>query len=407
MADDGQKWTHFYAGASVCTPSRAALLTGRLPIRSGMCSDKSRVLFPNSLGGLPQDEITIASALKPAGYKTACIGKWHLGHRPQFLPTRHGFDYYYGIPYSNDMDLIAGKPYYETCVQPQSEFFQVPLMRNEQVIIKAPDQTTLTKRYTEETIEFIKKNRQEPFFIYLAHSMPHVPLFRSSQFTGASLRGRYGDVIEELDWSVGQIMQTLKTEKLAKNTLVVFTSDNGPWLWFNQHGGSAGLLRNGKGTTFEGGMREPTIFWWPGRIQPQVIHDMGSTMDLLPTLCNLAGIGLPQDRVLDGYDLSPVLFESAPSPRQIMFYYRGRRLYAIRNGRYKAHYITQDCYGGPHPRNHHDPPLLYDLGKDPAEKFNIADKHPQILAEIEKIKKMHQTNLVPGKDQLASRSTAR
>ncbi len=407
MAQDGQKWTHFYAGASVCTPSRAALLTGRLPIRSGMCSDESRVLFPDSLSGLPQSEVTIAEALKPAGYNTACVGKWHLGHLPPFLPTKHGFDTYFGIPYSNDMDLIAGKPYYETCINPESELFQVPLMRDEEVIEKVPDQTKLTRRYTEEAISFIKNNKKNPFFLYLAHSMPHVPLFRSKKFTDHSLRGRYGDVIEELDWSVGQILQTLKKERLAENTLVVFTSDNGPWLWFNQHGGSAGLLRNGKGTTFEGGMREPTIFWWPGGVDPGLVQDMGSTLDLLPTICALAGVKTPEDKILDGYDLSPVLFGNASSPRQTMYYYRGRQLYAVRHGRYKAHYITQDCYGGPHPQLHHDPPLLYDLGEDPGEKFNIAANHAKILDKIESIRKKHLQNLVPGEDQLTKRSFPR
>src|SRR5690606_30568634 len=267
MAMEGQKWTNFYVGASVCTPSRAALLTGRLPVRSGMCSDKNRVLFPNSLHGLPESEVTLAEQLKKANYATAAIGKWHLGDKPQYLPTNNGFDYYFGIPYSNDMDKVTDKNYWDFEDDIQTSYFNVPILRNTKIVERAAEQHTITKRYTEEAISFIKKHKDQPFFVYLAHNLPHIPLFASKDFEGKSKRGLYGDVISEIDHGVGQILTELKTDGLDKNTIVVFTSDNGPWLAYKTHGGSAGLLRAGKGTTWEGGMREPCIFWSPGKIK--------------------------------------------------------------------------------------------------------------------------------------------
>jgi arylsulfatase A-like enzyme len=346
LAYEGQKWTNFYVAAPVCTPSRAGLMTGRLPIRSGMCSAKRRVLFPDSNGGLPRNEITIATALKGVGYSTACIGKWHLGHQAQYLPTSHGFDLYYGIPYSNDMDRLEKGDYYNACTYPEIDYFNVPLMRNNDIVERPADQTTISKRYTQEAIKFIKQNRKKPFFIYLAHSMPHVPLFRSKEFENTSLRGVYGDVIQELDWSVGQVIKTLKETGLDKNTIVVFTSDNGPWLVFNEHGGSAGLLSGGKGGTYDGGMREPTIFWGPGFVKSDVVAELGTTMDLLPTFARLAHVPLPSDRIYDGYDLYPVLAGTGNSPRDNVFYYRGTEVYAVRKGAYKAHFITKLEYGG-------------------------------------------------------------
>jgi len=306
-----------------------------------MCSDKRRVLFPNSNGGLPDSELTIASLLKTAGYSTACIGKWHLGHLPQYSPAVHGFDYYFGIPYSNDMDNQSkGVTYLEACRNPGPEYFNVPLLRNSEIIERPADQTTITKRYTEEAVSFIEENQESPFFLYLAHSMPHVPLYRSKDFENRSLRGIYGDVIEELDWSVGEILEALKHYELDENTLVVFTSDNGPWLIFNEHGGSAGLLSGGKGGTYEGGMREPAIFWNPGTVKPDVVMELGTTMDLLPTFCRMANVELPDDRIYDGYDLFPVLSGTGESPRDVVYYYRGTHVFAIRNGQFKAHFIS-------------------------------------------------------------------
>jgi len=399
MAVEGQRWTDFYVAASVCTPSRAALLTGRLPIRSGMSGDRRDVLFPDSAGGLPTSEITIAKALKPQGYTTACIGKWHLGHLPQFLPTSHGFDSYYGIPYSNDMDGTPGHTR-RRFFEPKSEYWNVPLMRDEKIIERPTNQNTITKRYTEEAVRFIERNKDRPFFLYLAHTMPHVPLFASGAFDGKSRRGRYGDAVEELDWSVGQVLDALRREGIASNTFVVFTSDNGPWLIFDQLGGSAGLLREGKGSTWEGGVREPCIMWWPGTIRPAVINEIGSTMDLFPTILRLAGADIPTDRVLDGYDLRPVLTGKGPSPRDTVLYYRRSELYAVRKGPYKAHFTTRSGYGPDKPVSH-DPPLLYHLGQDPSEKNDIAAAHPDALADIRKIVEEHRRTLAPGEDQLA------
>ena len=410
MAAEGQKWTNFYVGASVCTPSRAALLTGRLPIRSGMAGATARVLFPDSHRGIPQSEITLAEQLKKAGYATACIGKWHLGHQEEYLPTNNGFDYYFGIPYSNDMDNVElaslGMGYWEFWQKAEerkiTETFNVPLLRNTEEIERPADQNTITKRYTEETIHYIKEHKEEPFFIYLAHNLPHVPLFASTDFMGTSKRGLYGDVVSEIDDGVGKILNSLQEEGLTEKTIVVFTSDNGPWLTMQLEGGSAGLLREGKGSTWEGGMREPGIFWSPGNIQPGVIAELGTTMDLFTTFSKLAGIAVPEDRIMDGVDLSPVLFESKESPRKTVFYYREREIFAVRQGAYKAHFITQGAYGPP-ARQEHNPPLLFNVNEDPSERFDIAAEHPEVIEKILRVVAEHEANLIPGADQLQYR----
>lgn len=399
MAYEGQKYTNFYVAAPVSTPSRAALLTGRLPVRTGMSSEKRRVLFPDSNGGLPTNEITIAKALKSKDYKTAAIGKWHLGHKSPYLPTDHGFDTYFGIPYSNDMNKIDKTDHYTLAENEQYKAYDVPLMIDDRIIERPADQRTITKRYTEEAVAKIKEFKDDPFFIYLAHNLPHIPLFRSEDFKGKSKAGIYGDVIEEIDWSVGQILNALKEEKISENTLVIFTSDNGPWLTFKTHGGSAGLLRGGKGGTFEGGMRVPSIFWWPGKIEPGVIQELATTMDILPTFMKLTDIKLPDDRVYDGFDMSPLLFGKAKSNRDIVFYYRDTEVYAIRKGDYKAHFITQPEYGS-NKKTIHDTPLLYNLSEDPSEKYDISEQHPEIIAEITKILSEHNKTVHPVKNQL-------
>jgi len=250
-------------------------------------------------------------------------------------------------------------------------------------------------------IRFIEENREGNFFLYLAYNLPHVPLFASEEFEGRSPRGIYGDVVEEIDYSVGQILTKLRETGLDQSTIVVFTSDNGPWLIMNKEGGSAGLLREGKGSTWEGGMREPCIFWAPGSIKPGMVTGIGSTMDLYTTFCNLAGVSVPDDRIVDGMDLSPVLFEGKESPRKEMFFYRGDRLYAVRLGDYKAHFITQSGY---EPEiTEHDPPLLYDVNVDPSEQYNIAAEHPEVIEKIREVVRQHNQQLVKGPDMLKDR----
>ncbi|HYR57129.1 MAG TPA: sulfatase, partial [Chthoniobacteraceae bacterium] len=270
MAAEGMRFTDFYSAAEVCTPSRAALMTGRYPIRSGMAHDKFRVLRRESLGHLPHTEITLAQLLKAQGYATACIGKWHLGNwmnEPAGHPKNYGFDFYFGLPHSNDMNSVAGKPKGEdNSLDPDPKWWQAPLFENEKLIEQPADQTTLTRRYAAQAVRFIREKKGGPFFIYFAHTFPHTPLFASDTFRDKSARGRFGDVVEELDWSAGEVFGALREAGIEKNTFVFFTSDNGPWLIRGLAGGSAGLLREGKGSTFEGGMREPGIAWMPGKI---------------------------------------------------------------------------------------------------------------------------------------------
>jgi arylsulfatase A-like enzyme len=403
MASEGQRWTSFYVPANVCTPSRAALLTGRLPIRSGMCSDERRVLFPDSQGGLPQAEFTLAEMFKKAGYSTAAIGKWHLGHLPQYLPTSQGFDSYYGIPYSNDMDVgkkITPFNYFGLFKDPEIETFNVPLMRDTAIIERPADQRTITRRYTKEAVRFIKENRDEPFFLYLAHSFPHVPLFVSEEFEGKSAGGLYGDVVEEIDWSAGEIVKTLKDQEIDQNTLVVFTSDNGPWVIFGKQAGSAGELYGAKGTSYEGGVREPAIFWWPETIQPAVVGKMGSTLDLFPTFATLVQSDLPNDRIYDGYDLTPVLFGKDVIPRNKMLYYHSSKIFAARIGKYKLHYYSNNPKGYPEKLKELKKYKLYNLEEDPSESNNIIDLHPDVVKEIEAFVATHRKTIIPVENQL-------
>jgi arylsulfatase A-like enzyme len=403
MAAEGMRFTDFYAAAPVCTPSRAALLTGRLPIRSGMAGVPERsVAMTYSTGGLPTNEITIASALKTKGYATACIGKWHLGHVPEVLPTRHGFNYYFGLRFANNMEAPRGvkKPSNALAhLNPRREWWELKLMRKEKIIERDTDPHLLTPRYTEEAIQFIQRNKDKPFFLYLAHTYPHAPLFASEAFRGRSAGGLYGDVIEELDWSVGQVLETLRKEGLAKNTFVFFTSDNGPSLTLGLAGGSAGLLRDGKGTTWEGGMRVPAIAWWPGKIKPGVVNrELACTMDLFNTSLRLGGVPIPSDRIIDGVDMTPVLFGTGPGRREVMFYYFTDQLYAVRKGPFKLH-LTTYSRQFPQPPQKQDPPLLFHLAHDPGERFDVASAHPEVVADLLREVEQYRANLVPGEPQ--------
>jgi len=393
MAVEGQKWTQFYVADPVCTPSRAALMTGRYPIRSGMTSKVRPVLFPDSGRGLHSDEITIAEMLKQKDYATGHVGKWHLGHLPQYLPAAQGFDYYYGIPYSNDMDVVGDwSDYNKNADDPnyrvETVKYNVPLIENLEIIERPANQNTITRRYTEKAVQFINDHQEEPFFLYLAHSMPHIPLFAGEEFVGTSRRNLYGDVIEEIDWSVGQVLNTINELELAENTIVMFSSDNGPWLAFRTHGGSAGPLRAGKGTTFEGGQRVPTIFWGPGNIKPGIVTEMGSTLDIINTFGAMAEVLIPSDRKMDGYDLSAVLKGKGSSPRTEFYYWAFSELHAVRSGNWKLHIQQRKPvhYGN---IVEMEAPELYHLEADISEKYDKAKDKPEIVEQMLKIIEEH------------------
>ncbi|MHC4104539.1 MAG: sulfatase family protein [Planctomycetota bacterium] len=381
MAAQGVKFTDFYAAAPSCTPSRAALMTGCYPQRVSL----PNVIGPSAKVGISSDEKTIAEVLKPLGYATACYGKWHLGHQPKFLPMRHGFDDYFGLPYSNDM-----WPKHPT----SDKYPDLPLIEGERVIEYNPDQTQLTTWYTERSVRFIEKNKDRPFFLYLPHSMAHVPLFVSDKFKGKSKQGLYGDVMMEIDWSVGQILSTLKKLGIDKKTLVIFSSDNGPWLSYGDHAGSANPLREGKGTTFDGGQRESTIMRWPGRIPAgTVCKEPASTMDILPTVAKLTGAPLPS-HTIDGKDIWPLMSgkPGAKSPHEAFFYYRGYGLEAIRSGKWKLHlphaYRTlagREGGTGGQPTKYEQGKIglsLFDLEKDISEQNNVSAQYPEVVERL-------------------------
>ena len=367
MADEGMRFTDFYAAASICSPSRAALMTGCYPPRVGI----TKVLFPRDYIGLNPREVTIADVLKSRGYATTCIGKWHLGHLSEFLPIRQGFDSYFGIPYSNDMDGVKGKDKNLDRAWREKDYssWNVPLMRNEKIVERPADQTTLIERYTDEAITFIRTNKDKPFFLYLPHTMPHIPLFVSDEFYFEGVKRAYTTTIEQIDFSVGRVFAALKEAGVDDNTLVVYTSDNGPWLSKKHHAGCALPLRDGKFSTYEGGMREPCIMRWPGRIPAGTeCNQMCGTIDLLPTFARLAGAEVPSDRVIDGKDILPLMAgtRGARSPHEAFYYYRGMNLEAVRSGRWKLRRIKKTTE-------------LYDLENDIGEKNNLANAHPQIV----------------------------
>jgi arylsulfatase A-like enzyme len=381
MAKQGTRFTSFYVSQAVCSASRAALMTGKYSNRTGILG----ALGPNAKVGLGKNHTTIAEMLKTLGYRTCIIGKWHLGHLAEFLPTRRGFDEYYGLPYSNDMWPN----------HPTSKFPDLPLIDGEKIIAKNPDQSKLTTDYTERAVQFIKKNKDAPFFLYLAHSMPHVPLFVSERFKGKSEAGLYGDVIMEIDWSVGQILETLKEQGIDDNTLVIFTSDNGPWLSYGNHSGIAGVLREGKGTTWEGGVRVPFIARWPGRIPADKTQpEPAMTIDMLPTLSRLTGAKLPGGK-LDGKDISPLLFSEAgaKSPHEAYYFYWNNELHGIRSGPWKLYfphtYRTLEGSmagkdGKPGPYKEAKTGLeLYNLDSDLSEKTDVAGRNPEVVRRLQ------------------------
>ncbi len=394
MAREGMRFTNFYSACSVCSPSRAALMTGCYPPRVGL----TRVLFPRDTVGLDPREITVAESLKEVGYQTACIGKWHMGHLPEFLPTQQGFDYYFGIPYSNDMTIDPKAKIAVDAVfregftlgqvrEGQTVKNKVPLMRNDEVIEYPADQTTLTQRYTEKALQFVSHAHEskEPFFLYLPHTMPHIPLFASEAFRGTSARGLYGDTIEEIDWSVGQILDQLRKLGIAENTLVVYTSDNGPWKLDQERGGSAYPLRGFKFSTWEGGMRVPCIMWWPETIPCGKVNDqVAGTIDLMPTFIGVAGSPLPTDRVIDGRNILPVLTEAENSPHEAYYYYKGNRLVAVRAGEWKLHLIGKA----------EDPKWeLYNLKSDVSESQNVAEANKEVVQRLAALIKNFDSNL--------------
>jgi arylsulfatase A-like enzyme len=391
LAKEGRRFTNFMVASPVCTPSRAALLTGCYPKRIGM---HQHVLFPSSTKGLNPTEHTIADHLKGQGYATACFGKWHLGHHPETLPQSNGFDTYFGIPYSNDMNHPdnKGKPKggwagMDTLWKdPESTLtkWKTPLMENEKIVELPVDQRTVTRRYTDKSIEFIKKNAgaDKPFFLYLPHSMPHIPLYVPDDVRDPNPLNAYTNVIEHIDSEVGRIAKLLRELKLSENTYLIFTTDNGPWLPFKHHGGSAGPLRDGKGSTFEGGQRVPCVMWAPGRIPAgTTCNQLCGTIDLLPTIASLTKTPLPSDKKIDGLDISKLLTTDDKTPRNEFVYYTSRGdIQGLRQGKHKL--LVKG------PRNKKRSPkakaevMLFDLDADLGEKNNLAESKPEVVAKL-------------------------
>ena len=385
MAREGMKLTSFY-GAPVCTPSRAQVLTGCYAKRVSLPD----VIFPACPIGLSAKERSVGELLKDAGYATMCIGKWHVGDQVEFLPTRHGFDHYFGLPYSNDMGGSETGPPPAGTKRKGSP--PLPLVRDDHVIetLAPAAQDRLTERYTDEAVKFITDNQAKPFFLYLPHTAVHVPIHPGAKFKGRSANGSFGDWVEEVDWSVGKILDTLRELKLADNTLVIFSSDNGPWLTQGKNGGSAGPLRGGKGGTFEGGMREPTIAWWPGQVPPASTCDaVAGNIDFLPTFAALGGAGLPAGVTLDGRDILPLLLgKTQQSPRDAHYYFSSNRLEAVRSGPWKLAIARQAENMGDAPSKPgaaaEFTPTLYNLDTDLGETHDVAAEHPEVVARLQK-----------------------
>ncbi len=390
MAAEGMRFTDFYSTSGVCSPSRSSLMTGCYPRRVGLHQNEKGgwVLFPGNQRGLNPREITVSEVLKKRGYATAIVGKWHLGDQPDFLPTRQGFDQYFGIPFSNDMGHGYNKRYPP-----------LPLLRDEEVIETEPDQSQLTPRYTAQAVKFITANKDKPFFLYLPHTFPHNPIYASERFAGKSANGRFGDAVEEIDWSTGEILGTIKKLGIDRQTLVIFTSDNGA---APRWGGSNAPLRGFKGSTWEGGMREPCIMRWPGKIPAgTACRELASTLDLMPTLAKLAGTTAPTDRIIDGKDIWPLISgrEGAKSPHEAFFYYRVADLQAVRSGKWKLHLARKQPVRGKPAEPRQVAPQLYDLESDPGEQNNLARQHPEVVRRLEALAEACRQDLGDGRRQ--------
>ncbi len=398
LAAGGMRFTNFYVSQAVCSASRAALMTGCYSNRIGI----GGALFPTSKIGLNPQEETVAEVLKKKNYKCGIFGKWHLGYQKKFLPLQQGFDEYLGLPYSNDMWKynLDGSVVTPEQNKNKAGFPPLPLIDGDNMVMEIKtmeDQATLTTRYTDRAVTFINKHKNEPFFLYLPHSMPHIPIAVSGKYKGKSDQGLYGDVVMEIDWSVGQIQEALKKNGIAENTIIIFTSDNGPWLNFGNHAGSAGALREGKGTSWEGGQRVPCIMKWPGHIpEGQVCNKIASTIDILPTLANISGAPLPKLKI-DGVNILP-LMEGNPqaNPREVFFYYYNSNcLEAVRKNQWKLVFPhNSQTYEGFAPGNDGIAGKtgnirvglsLFDLRRDPGERYDVKDLYPDVVSELNKI----------------------
>jgi arylsulfatase A-like enzyme len=395
MAKEGRKFTDFYVTQAVCSASRAGLLTGCYNVRVGILG----ALGPKATHGINSNEVTLAEICKQKGYATACYGKWHLGHHKKFLPMQHGFDDYFGLPYSNDMWPYHPGVLHLPMEQRLKKWTHLPLIDGNSIInprVTGTDQEQLTTQYTERAVQFIEKNKNNPFLVYLPHSMVHVPLYVSEKFKGQSKAGLFGDVMMEVDWSVGQILDTLRKHKLDKNTLVIFTADNGPWLSYGDHAGSAAPLREGKGTMFDGGCRESTLMWWPGTIPAgSACKTPAMTIDILPTVAELIGAKLPKHKI-DGKSIVNLMKgTSAECPQEAYYFYYGKQLQAIRMGKWKLHFPHGYRTMAGKPGGKDGTPTkysqariglsLFDLDKDIGETTDVKEKHPEILGKIQKL----------------------
>ena len=418
MAKEGRKFSDFYVTQAVCSASRAGLLTGCYNVRVGIFG----ALGPKSTQGLHKDEVTLAELCKQKGYATAIYGKWHLGHHKEFLPMQHGFDDYFGLPYSNDM-----WPYHPGVLHlPMKERLKrwphLPLIDKNKIVnpqVSGKDQEQLTTEYTKRSVQFIEKNKDNPFFLYVPHSMVHVPLFVSDKFKGKSKSGLFGDVMMEVDWSVGQILDTLRKHNLDKNTLVIFTSDNGPWLSYGDHAGSSGPLREGKGTMFDGGCRESTIMWWPETIPSNSnCSTPAMTIDILPTVAELIGAKLPSHKIDGKSILNLVTGKNDQSPQEAYYFYYGQQLQAIRMGKWKLHfphsYRTMDGKPGGTggiPTKYSQAKIglsLFNLHEDIGETIDVKDNHPKIVSKMLKLgEKMRKELGDQGRKGTGQRSSGR